>query len=296
VKTPRGNPLQKWTVPVGTGRLPFLTLALLTGLAAALAAQEQQPAGKDKKETDDKARDTVARVAKDMQTAEQRLKKTDPGEVTRKIQRDVVDGLDELIKQSGSPQGGSGGGKSSKKQDAGGQPKSGSSKGGRANDKTGRQDKQLGSKDQVDANDMGQQGRAKGGKDGGPQAMKKDQGKGDGKDGKDDKPGAGKEGGKKDDESGGQKGLAKGNEPGKDGGRQGGLASAKNEKSRPNSSLTAETYRADWGHLPLTKRLEMDAYSKERFMPRYDEVLQQYYRTIAEQGQKKDDRTKQTHP
>jgi hypothetical protein len=32
----------------------------------------------------------------------------------------------------------------------------------------------------------------------------------------------------------------------------------------------------------------MDAYSKERFLPKYDDLLRQYYRTIAEQGRKKE--------
>jgi len=32
----------------------------------------------------------------------------------------------------------------------------------------------------------------------------------------------------------------------------------------------------------------MDAYSRERFMPRYDELLRQYYRALSEQSRKKD--------
>ena len=32
----------------------------------------------------------------------------------------------------------------------------------------------------------------------------------------------------------------------------------------------------------------MDVYSRERFMPRYEEILRQYYRTIAEQGRRKE--------
>ena len=33
----------------------------------------------------------------------------------------------------------------------------------------------------------------------------------------------------------------------------------------------------------------MDAYSKERFMPRYSDISSQYYRAISEQSQRKDD-------
>jgi hypothetical protein len=38
----------------------------------------------------------------------------------------------------------------------------------------------------------------------------------------------------------------------------------------------------------LRKRLELDVHSKERFMRKYEEILRQYYRTIAEQNRKKE--------
>ena len=44
-----------------------------------------------------------------------------------------------------------------------------------------------------------------------------------------------------------------------------------------------------WGHLPENRRKEMDAFSKERFMPRYEELLRAYYRNIAEGARRKDD-------
>ena len=44
-----------------------------------------------------------------------------------------------------------------------------------------------------------------------------------------------------------------------------------------------------WGHLPQNRRKEMDAYNRERFMPRYSDISQQYYRSISEQSQRKDD-------
>jgi hypothetical protein len=43
-----------------------------------------------------------------------------------------------------------------------------------------------------------------------------------------------------------------------------------------------------WGHLPATLRAQMDAYSNPHpFMPKYDELIKRYYRTIAEQGRRK---------
>ena len=60
---------------------------------------------------------------------------------------------------------------------------------------------------------------------------------------------------------------------------------------------TGEKYRnADlnksdvWGHLPAALRAEMNAYSNPQpFMPKYDDLIKKYYRTIAEQGRRKGD-------
>ena len=262
----------------------FVLLVFAVALASTLAAQERQPAAKGKKEPVAESADAVARVAKDMQVAEDRLKKADPGDVTRKIQRNIIDGLDELIKQNTkSPSSGGGGAsKSGKTQSGRSSRKTPSAKSDSGNEMGSAQDQQQGGKKSKDGPDD-KLGKPHGGKDQGPKTEDKDKGKGDGKDAKE---GEGKTGGAKDKGKDDDKGQAKGKEPGKDGG-PGGLASMKTDKSKTN--LTAELYRNDWGHLPLMKRLEMDAYSKERFMLRYDEVLRQYYRTIAEQGQKKDD-------
>ena len=37
-----------------------------------------------------------------------------------------------------------------------------------------------------------------------------------------------------------------------------------------------------WGHLPDTLRQEVDHYYREQFMPRYRDLLQQYYLRLAE--------------
>lgn len=49
----------------------------------------------------------------------------------------------------------------------------------------------------------------------------------------------------------------------------------------------SDTYKDVWGHLPEKMRQEMDSYFRERFMPRYAELLKQYYSNIAEQGKKR---------
>jgi hypothetical protein len=259
---------------------PVMSIGLISAL---LAGQEQPPTGKDKKEPNGGAESIIARVAKDMQTAQDRLKKSDPGDATRKIQRNIVDGLDELIKQNSMAQGGGG---TSTKVKTRAQKQSGEFQPGAEMDRGGQQDMQLGPKGAKNGDDKEDFGQAKPGRPDGSAAKDKPKGQGEGE-GKDEnhKAGGAKNAGKEDEKQS-DKGQAKTKEPGNDPSAEGGLASAK--PARAKSSIVSELYRNDWGHLPLTKRLEMDAYSKERFMPRYDEALQQYYRSIAEQSQKKD--------
>jgi hypothetical protein len=54
---------------------------------------------------------------------------------------------------------------------------------------------------------------------------------------------------------------------------------------RENDKL-ADLYKDVWGHLPERMRQEMDLYYREQFMPRYSELLRQYYAALAEQKKK----------
>jgi hypothetical protein len=54
-------------------------------------------------------------------------------------------------------------------------------------------------------------------------------------------------------------------------------------------SKIADLYKDVWGHLPETLRQEMDQYSREQFMPKYGDLLKQYYTIIAEKGRRKGD-------
>ena len=50
----------------------------------------------------------------------------------------------------------------------------------------------------------------------------------------------------------------------------------------------ADLYKDVWGHLPEALRAEMNAYSNDKqFMAKYDELIKRYYRSIAEEGRKK---------
>jgi len=45
-------------------------------------------------------------------------------------------------------------------------------------------------------------------------------------------------------------------------------------------------YKDVWGHLPEKMRQEMDSYFREQFMPRYSEMLRDYYSSLAERSSK----------
>jgi hypothetical protein len=44
----------------------------------------------------------------------------------------------------------------------------------------------------------------------------------------------------------------------------------------------ADVAKDIWGHLPETLRQEVDHYYRDRFMPRYRDLLQEYYSRLAE--------------
>ena len=44
--------------------------------------------------------------------------------------------------------------------------------------------------------------------------------------------------------------------------------------------------KAVWGHLPAKLREEMQQASKETNLPKYQTMIERYFRTIAEQGKR----------
>src|SRR5205085_6822043 len=80
-------------------------------------------------------------------------------------------------------------------------------------------------------------------------------------------------------QQGGQdKNMAKNNGSGSE---PGGGGTSSVQKNR-----NADLFKNDvWGHLPESLRPDMNAYSNPQpFMPKYDDLIKKYYRTIAEQG------------
>ena len=99
--------------------------------------------------------------------------------------------------------------------------------------------------------------------------------------------GGGKGGGNKGGGNGGGGGGQNQN-PNTAGGKDGQGGGGMGGKGGKKNNTIAELGKGIWGHLSETKRQEMDAYSKERFMPRYSDLLRQYYKTIAEQNSRKE--------
>jgi hypothetical protein len=171
----------------------------------------------------------LERVAKNMKDAADRLAKTDAGDGTRQVQRDIIKDLDELLKQmrqqSGNPNAASQSNQQQQQDD-----KQGQSGNRRMQQRMARR-QQRGGRNRMARGNQGQRNQ--------PQ----------------------------------QDGQAQngGTTPG--GGGKGGKAMA---DKRPDA------YKDIWGHLPEALRMQMDAYAKEKFMAKYDELLKQYYATIAE--------------
>lgn len=63
---------------------------------------------------------------------------------------------------------------------------------------------------------------------------------------------------------------------------RGGLGAPKRDKNN-----LADLFKDVWGHYPETMRMEMEAYSRAKFIPKYRALLRQYYRTLAEDGRRK---------
>jgi hypothetical protein len=214
--------------------------------------------GAESKEEDDKRKELISRIGKNMEQSGERLGKKDPGDATRQIQGDIVKDLDALIDQNKKQQ--------QQQQQQQQQASNSSSKSKSNNGKSSSSSSSSSQNNKAEPSPS--QSKSGGGQE--PQGQAKDPGK----DGKEQQPGQAK----KDDQNGqGQPGPAR--EKGKDG--QGLLGRAKEAQGK---GILAELFRDTWGHLPELRRQEMDAYSRDRFLHKYEDLLKQYYRTISEQS------------
>jgi hypothetical protein len=61
------------------------------------------------------------------------------------------------------------------------------------------------------------------------------------------------------------------------------------KNSPEGANKLADVYKDVWGHLPESLRQEMNAYSREQFMAKYEDLIKQYYARIAEKSRRKGD-------
>lgn len=192
------------------------------------------------------------RLLKNTKKAQDRLANREVGEGTRQLQRDILDDIDKLIKQNESDQGGGGGQDQQDQQDQQGQK--------------GQQGQQKGQQ---------QKGGMGGGKSQGmtrrqQRQMVRRQRQGQGRQ---QQPGQGQG-------NQGQQPMPNTEEAGV--ANQGGGGG----RSKEEMNKIADLYKDVWGHLPETLRAEMNAYSREKFMAKYKDLIEKYYSNLAEKNRK----------
>ena len=217
-------------------------------------------------EPEEDEKDILERIGKNVRAVEEKLGSRELGEPIRQQQGDILRDIDKLIKKSENPpQGGGGGGQPPPQGDEGqGQDKDKSSQG-----KSGQ------GKSKASGGQGGQQGE-KGGMAKRGQRQPRQQRQAGTKSGE----------GKGTTTARNQPGPGTGQQPNPKGGNPGAGGNGKIEPPVGDKRAVNDL----WGHLPESLRAEMNAYSNPQpFLPRYDRLIREYYKTIAEQGRKKGD-------
>jgi hypothetical protein len=250
---------------------------------------KKEPAKDDENAPKDDVQQTAERIAENAKKAGERLKDKDPGADTRKIQDEIVKDIDSLIKKAQEPP-------SMNpdmnpmmpppKSDMMPPPMGGMPPPGGPMPKSGMRDG-SGSKSPMGSGGTGGTPKPKVGPGSGsgrkPRPERKP--RGDSPMGMGDPmANAGPNGMKPMPASPDPKAEAK-NEDKEKKGENGGDRFGKASPKRENDKM-AELYKDVWGHLPDRMRQEMDLYYREQFMPRYSELLRQYYAALAEQRKK----------
>jgi hypothetical protein len=200
-------------------------------------------ADETKQRTDVDVARTTEKIVEDATEAGKRLGKKDPGNNTQRLQKDVLKGIDDLLKKAQEPP---------PKRDDSSSSNNNSGSGGMS----GLPKQNLGGKDSSPTQPLSRQERRE---------RNKAQTKGGGQ---------------------GQKLTPQPPSPDP----KAGLGSIAGQPNRIEPKGTAprmpDVYKDVWGHLPEKMRQEMDLYFREQFMPRYSELLRQYYSSLAERGGK----------
>jgi hypothetical protein len=248
---------------------------LLTGMLA--CADEPKPEPGKEAPTPPSEIDvakTTERIVQGAKAAGKRLGEKDTGDDTQRLQNEALKDIEELIrkaqepppKSDSSPTGGGSGGMGGSSQQ---QPMNGS--GGQSKQPMGggKESKQPmgGSKDSTQPMGGGDSSAARRER----RERRNSQAKTEGKSTPQQQPWPNQPGQA-------QQGLAQAGMPNK-------LAPKGAAATMPPG--LPEAYKDVWGHLPEKMRREMDLYFREQFMPRYGDLLRQYYSSLAERGSAK---------
>jgi hypothetical protein len=219
--------------------------------------------------------ETVERIVKNATEAGNRLAKLDPGQDTRKTQKDVLNDIDALIQQQENPppmpMSGSSDSKpmdrSQSPMSEGSQSKS-KSKDGTGQSSSSRPSPGLPSENEGPPQPMGQRKRVHRNQPmpgGDSQPLL-------------EKVAGSQPKGKKDDSSSKDAGTNTGK----------GVAGGASGKPDPKAGMPLEGDVAKdvWGHLPEQLRQQVSEYYRQQFMPQYAELLRQYYLSLAERDHK----------
>jgi hypothetical protein len=196
-------------------------------------------------------------IAKDMQSAEQKLKARDAGDDTRQLQDRILRNIDKLIDLARNPPPPPMD-KQSSPMDQSSQPM-----GGQQSQPSGGQQPQPGAQSQPGSQSRPQGGLSRRERREQQRRQREQQARGQGR----PRP---QPGGQSQPTAGQQQQT--GMQPGGGRGRPGGAPPDK----------MADVVKDIWGHLPETLRQEVDHYYRDQFMPRYRDLLQQYYSRLAE--------------
>jgi hypothetical protein len=210
------------------------------------APRPEKPADDKDKSKDDPAEDADKlreKIAEDMQSAEKKLKNRDPGDDTRQMQDRALRNIDKLIELARNPPPPP----PQPPMDGTPPPMGGDKKPQDGQPQAGSQKKPQSGQARRERREqqrkqMEQQARA--GQQTQPQA-------------------AGKQGGEQPGNSAEKPGMA-------------------SSKSPRQPDQMSDVVKDIWGHLPETLRQEVDHYYRDRFMPRYRDLLQEYYQRLAE--------------
>lgn len=226
--------------------------------------------------------EVVDRIIKNSKAVGDQLARTDTGTGTRGKQATILKDIDKLLDQQEPPPSGGGGG---------------------SKDKNDQKDKDKNKDDMGNSGGTGGMPPPKGGKQPDDGVKEGKEPKGDGNQqansGRKPRNGGGQPKGKEPTgtpkaDPGGTAKAAPMPGPAGPGGKEpkGAMAGGADGKGPPKATLplTDEVVKDVWGHLPDKLRQQVTQYYKEEFMPRYSDLLKQYYSSLANAPAKPDTR------